>query len=147
MRFLAFFKKKLPINTTLIETAISHLERHSSAEVRVVVEKKMQQPLAERVNQLFDELHMQNTVQKNGVLIYLSFKPHYVAIKGDENIHNYVGEDFWQAVYLIMQSHCQAGNYTQAICEAIHLVEVMLTRYFPIQPDDINELPNEVIIK
>ena len=36
--------------------------------------------------------------------------------------------------------------YTQGIVDAIERISDILSRHFPIQPDDVNELSNEVII-
>ena len=46
-----------------------------------------------------------------------------------------------------MKKQLQLGNYTQAICDGIAQVEEQLARYFPYQANDVNELPNEVVIK
>lgn len=152
MEFFSFFQAKLPIDTTQIENAILNAERQTSAEIRVVVERKAKKIKAEnvalaRAQALFDELQMAETSERNGVLIYLAFKPHYVAIVGDEGIHQKVGDEFWQSIYQIMKTHCQAKHYTQALCEAIEQAGLELARYFPITDNDIDELPNEVVIK
>lgn len=149
MKFLSVFQRKLPVDTAKIEQAISHLEQQTSAELRVVVERKAKKCTSAlaRAEQLFDELEMFKTAERNAVLLYLSFKPHYVAVVGDEGIHAKVGEAFWQSVYAAMKQQCQNGDYTQAICQAISQVETQLAEHFPVQPDDVNELPNEVIIK
>lgn len=149
MKLFSVFQRKLPVDTAKIEQAISHLEQQTSAELRVVVEykaKKSQSAIA-RAEQLFDELEMYKTTARNAVLIYLSFKPHYVAVVGDQGIHEKVGEEFWQDVYAVMKEQCQNGCYTAAICQAIAHIEKPLAEHFPVQPDDVNELPNEVIIK
>lgn len=151
MKFFSFLSYKLPIDTAQIEQAIAHLEQQTSAELRVVVEPKVKNAshltALQRAEQLFDELQMQQTAERNAVLIYLSFKPHYVAVVGDQGIHQKVEKDFWEKVYQAMKTQCQQGQYTQAICEGIKQVERQLAQYFPLQPDDVNELPNEVIIK
>ncbi len=150
MKLCSFFSRKLPVDTLQIEQAIAHLEKKSSAELRVVVEHKAEVKTASakaRAEQLFDELKMYQTEQRNGVLIYLSFKPRFVAVVGDKGIHQKVGDKFWQNVYDAMKQQCQVGQFTQAICNGIQEVEKQLTKHYPIQPDDINELSNEVIIK
>ncbi len=149
MNVFSLFQRKLPLDTAKIEEAISHLEQQTSAELRVVVERKAKKCTSalDRANALFDELKMRETGQRNGVLIYLSFKPHYVAVVGDEAIHQKVGDEFWQAVYSSMKSACRQGDFTQAICSGIQQVEAQLAQYFPLQSDDSNELSNEVIVK
>lgn len=149
MNVFSLFQRKLPLDTAKIEEAISHLEQQTSAELRVVVERKAKKCTSalDRANALFDELKMRETEQRNGVLIYLSFKPHYVAVVGDEAIHQKVGDEFWQAVYSSMKSACQQGDFTEAICSGIQQVEAQLAQHFPLQSDDSNELSNEVIVK
>ncbi|MDG6882690.1 Domain of uncharacterised function (DUF477) [Phocoenobacter uteri] len=148
MKIFSFFSKKLPVDTQQIEHAITHLEQLTSAELRVVIERKAKTTSAiERANQLFNELKMNQTEQRNAVLIYLSFKPHYVAVVGDIGIHQKVGDEFWQNVYDAMKKQCQRGHFTQAICNGIKEVETQLAMHYPILPNDIDELSNEVIIK
>lgn len=148
MGVFSFLTPKLPVDIHQVEQAILYLEKQTSAELRVVIERKTQNKIAlDRANQLFDELDMHKTQQRNGVLIYLSLKPRLVAIVGDEGIHQNVGDEFWQSVYTLMKNHCQQGKFTQAICEGIKQVELQLANYFPIQADDQNELANEVVVK
>lgn len=151
MGLFSFLSDKLPINTDIIEQTIAHLEQKTSAEVRVVVERKAKIESVEnaavlRATQLFNELKMHETAERNGVLIYLSFKPHYVAVIGDEGIHQKVGDDFWQNIYSAMCIDCQNSDYTKAICNAIKVLETPLAYHFPYV-DDKNELSNEVIVK
>ena len=148
MPSIPFFSKKLPISSKQIEQAIAHLETQTSAELRVVVEHKNTSKFdaIARAEQLFDELNMRETQDRNGVLIYLAFKPHHLAVIGDQGIDEKVGKDFWQAVYEAMKKQLQLDNYTQAIC-GIAQIEEQLARYFPYQANDVNELPNEVVIK
>ncbi|ANF62262.1 hypothetical protein A6041_00725 [[Haemophilus] ducreyi] len=149
MQHIPFLTNKLPIDTQKIEQAIAELEQQTTAELRVVVERKAKGKgnAIMRANQLFDELNMRATAARNGVLIYLSFKPHHLAIVGDHAIHEKVGQVFWQSIYDQMKLACQQTHYTQAICHGIQQVSIQLAKYFPHQPGDINELDNEVVIK
>lgn len=149
MGLFSFLTRKLPLDTQKIEEAISHLESHTSAELRVVVERKAKkaQSAMARAQTLFNELGMENTEARNGVLIYLSFKPHFVAVVGDEGIHQKVGYEFWQSVYQAMKADCVAGHFTDGICKGIEQVAEQLAVHFPRQENDINELTNEVVIK
>lgn len=149
MPHIPFLSKKLPIDTAQIEQAIAHLEQQTSAELRVVIERKNTSKLdaIKRAEQLFAELNMHQTAARNGVLIYLSFKPHHLAVIGDQAIHEKVGQEFWQTVYDAMKQFCQQGQYTDAVCAGIKQVEEQLAHHFPYQSDDVDELPNEVVIK
>lgn len=148
MKFLDKLTRKLPVDTTKIEQAIAELEQQTSAELRVVIERKAKTKNAiARAEQLFKELEMQNTISRNGVLIYLAFKPHLLAVIGDEGIHQKVNEQFWECVYQSMKNECKNANYTHAICQGITQVSEQLSQYFPRTDDDRNELSNEVVIK
>lgn len=149
MGFFSFLSKKLPVDTKKIEQAISHLEQQTSAELRVVVERKAPENITAmaRAEALLDELKMRETAERNGVLIYLAFQPHYLAVVGDVGIHQKVGQVFWQMVYDAMKTDVKAGNYTQGICEGITQVGKELAHHFPYHENDVNELPNEVVIK
>lgn len=149
MGLFSFLSPGLNIDTHAIEQAIAAAEKQTSAELRVVVERKAKGPLSalERANQLFDELKMRETAERNGVLIYLAFKPHLLAVVGDEGIHQKVGEAFWQEVYAAMKQHCAQENFTQAIVAGISQVGAALGEHFPLQANDRNELENEVVIR
>lgn len=149
MGLFSFLTPALKIDTDVIEQAIATAEKQTSAELRVVVERKAKRSLSAlaRANQLFDELKMRETAERNGVLIYLAFKPHLVAVVGDEGIHQKVGDDFWQQVYHAMRDHCRKGDFTVAICSGIMQVQQVLAVHFPIQADDVDELKNEVVIR
>lgn len=141
----------MPIDKQQVEKAISQLEQQTSAELRVYVEKKMPKQMKDctgfsRALQVFDELDMQQTEKRNAVLIYVAFNSHQCAIVGDQGIHQYVGEAFWQQQCTMMIDHFRQADYTQGIIVAIENIGKELAHYFPIQPDDKNELDNEVII-
>ncbi|MDP9501038.1 TPM domain-containing protein [Bisgaard Taxon 45] len=145
------FFPSLPIDKARIEQAISQLEQYTSAELRVYVEKNIPKKAnvktgIERALQVFDELDMQQTVRRNGVLIYVAWKSHQCAIIGDQGIHQYVGDAFWQQQCEFMVSNFRQKDYTQGIIVVIDNIGKELAKYFPIQPDDKNELDNEVII-
>ena len=148
MGLFSFLSRKLPVDTQKIEQAISRLEKKTSAELRVVVEHRTDNPNAvERANQLLDELNMRETAERNGVLIYLAFKPHRLAVVGDAGIHQKVGQVFWQIIYDAMKADVRRGDYTEGICKGIEQVGKRLAVHFPYRDDDKNELPNEVVIK
>ena len=135
------FFSRIPVDKKQIEAAISRLESLSSAELRVYIERKVPKASAqlsamERALEVFDELEMHKTAAQNAVLIYVGYKNHLCAIVGDKGIHQFVDVAYWQL----------QKAYTQGIVDAIDRISDILSRHFPIQPDDVNELSNEVII-
>jgi hypothetical protein len=45
-----------------------------------------------------------------------------------------------------MIAHFKQKHYTEGILASMEQIGEQLIRYFPVQPDDQNELDNEVII-
>lgn len=139
----------LPINKKLIESAITTLEQHTSAELRVYVEKakpKKEQDTILCAYDIFYELEMDKTCNKNAVLIYMAPKDRVCCVIGDIGIHQYVSEDFWQQACDMMIAEFKQKQYTQGIIKAIQFIGEELIQYFPRHSDDRDELPNEVII-
>ncbi|PJG86268.1 TPM domain-containing protein [Conservatibacter flavescens] len=144
---MALFSR-IPIDKSRIEQAIITLEQQSSAELRVYVERHMPKNVNvfDRTFEVFEQLEMDQTVARNGVLIYVAFKDHACCVLGDEGIHAHVGDIFWQEVHEIMIKNFKHEAYTDGIVKAIECIGRELAQYFPRQEDDVDELPNEVII-
>ena len=58
----------------------------------------------------------------------------------------FVDVAYWQLQCDLMIEQFKQKAYTQGIVDAIDRISDILSRHFPIQPDDVNELSNEVII-
>jgi Predicted membrane protein len=84
----SLFKKRTffsPEEQRLIVQAIQRAERNTSGEVRVHVESRCSYMDAlDRAVELFAEMGMQATVERNGVLVYVAVKDHQLAVFGDE---------------------------------------------------------------
>ncbi|MEH8025159.1 TPM domain-containing protein [Gallibacterium anatis] len=139
-----------PIQKSVIEQAIADLEKKTSAELRVYVERKKADAGRSALQQatfLFQQLEMEKTALRNGVLIYLALQSKQCAIVGDQGIDQYVEADFWQRACDLIVEQAKQKQYTQGIVNAIAMIGERLAQYFPYQEDDKNELPNEVVIK
>ncbi|AEC16131.1 TPM domain-containing protein [Gallibacterium anatis] len=139
-----------PIQKSVIEQAIADLEKKTSAELRVYVERKKADAGRSALQQatfLFQQLEMEKTALRNGVLIYLALQSKQCAIVGDQGIDQYVEADFWQRACDLIVEQAKQKQYTQGIVNAIAMIGQRLAQHFPYQEDDKNELPNEVVIK
>ena len=87
----SFFKRKdffTAEEQQLIIEAIQNAERMTSGEVRVFVESKCSYMDAiDRAAELFFQLEMQKTDDRNAVLLYVAMKDRQLAVFGDEGIH------------------------------------------------------------
>ena len=100
MGIFSFFKKKAFFSEqdqARIVTAISSAEKSTSGEIRLFVESKnpYMNPL-ERAAEIFFQLKMERTEDRNGVLLYIAIKDRELALFGDEGIHKKVGTQYWE---------------------------------------------------
>jgi len=89
-------------------------------------------------------LKMENTKDRNGVLIYVAVKSKQFAICGDQGINEKVADDFWNSTKDIMLHHFKNGNNKQALVDGILSAGQQLKHFFPHHDDDVNELSNEI---
>ncbi|WP_162127260.1 TPM domain-containing protein [Flavobacterium phycosphaerae] len=127
-----------------IVAAIGMAEKNTSGEIRVHIEKETSMAPIERAVEVFNQLQMQQTQERNGVLIYLAVKSKQFAICGDEGIDQKVPTDFWDTTKDIMVSHFKNGNFKHGLIDGILKAGEQLKTHFPYQSDDTNELSNEI---
>jgi putative membrane protein len=85
------------------------------------------------------------TRDSNGVEIFLSLFERQVVIIGDRGINEKMGNEHWKKVRDLIIKGIKEGNACPSICAAIDACGQALSQHFPIKPDDVDELPNQVI--
>jgi uncharacterized membrane protein len=78
-----------------IVSAIGIAEKNTSGEIRVHIEKETSIAPLDRAMEVFRRLQMENTQERNGVIIYIAIKSKQFAIYGDKGINEKVPADFW----------------------------------------------------
>jgi uncharacterized membrane protein len=139
-----FFSKE---ENELMVQAIRDAEKQTSGEVRVFVESRCRfvDPL-DRAFEIFAKFKMQNTAQRNAVLVYVAIKDRQLAVYADVGIHQKTGDDYWKASVNNMISHFNKENYGAGIAHCVNMVGDALQEHFPYDKDlDKNELPDEII--
>jgi len=131
----------------LIIESIRNAELMTSGEVRVFVESKCSYMDAiDRAAELFFQLEMQKTDDRNAVLVYVAMKDRQLAVFGDEGIHNRVGNEYWNKEVQKMISNFNRENYAAGISEVVRDIGEALTKNFPFNNDtDKNELPDDLV--
>ena len=147
----SLFRKKKDFFTTeekqLITEAIQRAEKLTSGEVRVFVEGRCSYVDAiDRAAELFLNLQMQKTEDRNAVLIYIAMTDHQLAVFGDEGIHKKVGNEYWNIEVKKMITNFNRENYAKGICEVVEDIGEALTKHFPYNNNtDKNELPDDIV--
>jgi uncharacterized membrane protein len=127
-----------------IVESIGKAEKNTSGEIRVHIEKETSVSAIDRAMDVFRKLNMEDTLERNGVIIYVAVKSKQFAIYGDKGINEKVGADFWNSTKETMQNHFKNGNFKQGLIDGILKAGEQLKTHFPYQDDDTNELSNEI---
>jgi uncharacterized membrane protein len=127
-----------------ITRAIASVEKRTSSEIRVYISHKERHDALAFAKKRFQELGMTRTRQRNAVLVYLVPRTRQVAVVGDVGIHEKCGDDVWKQIVSGLSARLKAGEFTEAIVEAIHAIGDVVQHHFPSAPDDTNELPNQI---
>ena len=110
-------------DTETILTCIRKHEQLTSGEIRICIESKCSymDPI-DRAHELFHQLKMYNTVDKNAVLIYIAHKDHDFALLGDGGIFRKANTNFWQKERKRLSYHFFHHEYLEGIMECIEQV-------------------------
>jgi uncharacterized membrane protein len=150
MSLFSIFKKKeffTEEEKLRIVEAVRKAEKMTSGEVRVFVESRCSYMDAiDRAKEIFIELKMFETEDRNAVLVYVALDDKQLAIFGDEGIHKKLGDDYWNAEVKKMISNFNKDNYADGITEVVNDIGEALTQLFPYNNDtDKNELPDDIV--
>jgi putative membrane protein len=93
----------------------------------------------------FLEQEVFHTENRTGILLFVSLFERRVVLLADSGIHQKVKEGQWEAITRRLAGEIGHGRPGPALVEAIRACGELLARYHvEIQPDDRNELSNEL---
>lgn len=141
MKASKFFTKK---QKKSIINAIAEAEVETSGEVKVHVENHCQVDVMDRAKEVFIELQLNKTEQRNGILIYIALVDKKVAILGDEGIDKVTPDNFWETELESLKQYFKEGKFTDGIISVINDIAIKLKEFFPYLSNDINELSDEI---
>jgi uncharacterized membrane protein len=141
-----FEKKKFfsDAESEAIVEAINNAELVTAAEIRVHVESHCKGDELERAVEVFYRLEMDKTTNQNGVLIYVAFDDHKLAIVGDKGANDVLPEGFWSSEIELMKFHFSKNEFAEGFKKAIAELGEKLKAYYPASESGNNELSNEI---
>jgi uncharacterized membrane protein len=128
-----------------IHAAIHAAEEKSSGEIRVMVSHQAAPNPVTTAQEAFLRLGMQTTKQRNAVLIFVAPRSRTFAIIGDEAVHAKCGNGFWRELAAATSGHFKRGDFTEGLLHGINRAGELLAEHFPPEPNNKNQLPDEVI--
>lgn len=127
----------------LVAEAVAEAEARTSGEIHVHLAGPIntRDPLV-LARRKFFELELDKTKRRNGVIIFLSEFDHRFAIWGDEGIHKAAGQELWDHAAAALQARLKEGDHAQGLVDCVRLVGDALSKLFPKEGPDANELPD-----
>jgi uncharacterized membrane protein len=135
-----------------ITDKIKNIELNTSGGLRLCLkyktewhEKKMRtRDLAIRE---FHKLGMQNTKEYTGILIMIFLKDKKFEIIADKGINSRVEKNTWDNIAGELTNHFSAFKFKSGILNLLDKVGSLLAKEFPKKKDDVNELPDDIVIE
>lgn len=136
-----------------IEAAIAASEVLHAGEIRFAVESNL--PLVDlaakksakkRALEVFSQLHVWDTAQNNGVLIYLLLADRDFEILADRGVHQYVGSQGWETISQEMEALFRQGRFEAGVLHGIAKISEYLVQYYPASEHNPDELSNAPVV-
>ena len=83
---------------------------------------------------------------RTGVMVYLSMREHRAEIVADEAIASRVDADVWGKAMADMLAEIRQGHIGEGLAAGVRDVGEVLAEHFPRGEDDVNELPDRLIL-
>ncbi len=128
-----------------IHAAIHAAEQKTSGEIRVMISHRTAPDPVAAAREAFLRLGMQQTKERNAVLLFVAPRSRTFAVIGDEAVHARCGDEFWRELAAAMTGYFKRGEFTDGLIHGIARAGDLLAAHFPRAPDDRNELPDDVI--
>lgn len=100
---------------------------------------------SQNAKEQFYNLGLNRTKTRQGIMFFVSFDEKYVEIISDTTISSKIEDEYWQDIINEFISNVKKKELSKGYLKAIDSCSKILIKEFPIQENDKNELPNEVI--
>src|SRR5690554_4516563 len=127
-----------------IVKAIRNAERKTTGEIRVHITFEHSEDHYERAVNVFEQLNMSETQDRNAVLFHVCLSDKNLTVIGDLGIHRKIPKDYWQKITHKVSRKFKKKKYAKGLVLGIEMCGQILKEYFPSEVIDINELPDEI---
>ncbi len=135
------------VSAIVLTGLLGWLAHHLPAVKRFFIPRaRLELQVKKRALTAFYEKGLYKTRDESGVLFFISLFEHKIWVLADKGIYEKITQETLQSYALDIASGIKNGQTTDMLCRAISAAGELLARHFPVKPDDINELSNEVII-
>jgi uncharacterized membrane protein len=99
----------------------------------------------ERAKEIFFELKMEKTKDRNAVLLYIAMRDRQLALFADEGIYEKCGQAYWETEVKDMLQNFKNNAIAKGIIDCVSHIGQTLKEKFPFEKTDKNELPDEIV--
>jgi putative membrane protein len=133
--------------STFLVIAVVYLLANIPFIDRLIVPKSvMQRKVNQRAVRHFMESGVYNTKDRTGILIFISYLERRVELLADKGISEKIPREKWDAIVLHIIDGIKTNQLVKHLSESIRECGNLLAEHFPIQPDDVNELKDDIHI-
>jgi putative membrane protein len=110
----------------------------------VTLRREMEDAVHAAARDALSTFRVRRTHEATGVVLYVSLFERLVAVAADDAVEDALDEAAFDPAAEAVLSGLRAGEPARAVVDGIRLVGEVLAARFPIRPDDVNELSNEL---
>lgn len=135
---------------TLSSSAIGFFIAYYLPSVRLgfVNDGIIQHRVLTKARDMFLQEQVFDTIDRTGILIYISEMEHMVQVIGDEGINQKIDPNTWSQVVELVINGIKNNNPAQGISDAIYKCKsLLLENGFVVREDDKNELSDDMRIE
>jgi len=135
-----------------ITNKIKEIEKTTSGEICVTIKEhrhflKRNKSIRELAEEEFIRLGINKTRDNTGVLIFILLEGRQFYILADNGILEKVPQSAWDAIRDKMQGMFVKGEFCKGILHGLSEAGNVLSKHFPVKPDDKNEISDRVRIE
>jgi uncharacterized membrane protein len=134
-----------------ITNKIREFEKLTAGEICVSIREhktlfQWRKAVGELAKKEFIRLGIGKTKDKTGILIYVLLEKRQFYILADSAINEKVNENAWHKIKYGMEEFFINGKFAKGILYGVEESGKVLAEYFPVKPDDTNEISDRVIL-
>ncbi len=112
----------------------------------LIPRSEMREEVERGAREAFQRRRIRSTAGGTGVLIYVSLYERMVRVLGDDAVAARLSPEDWQGVCDLVVQGMKNRRAAEGLEEGIRKAGELLARDFPIQPGDVNELANKLVL-
>lgn len=106
----------------------------------------LRQEVQSRARAVFFDQRVHHTAGSTGVLVFVSLMERMAVVLTDQQVLERIGQAQIDAWCEELTQRLHAGPLSSAVCETVHSIGQTLAQSLPRTADDVNELPDALIL-